>query len=200
MKICFSLAMISCVLMLSFSVAAVVDSDEVESLDSPNDIYNSLDGNHSGFYPSIDILSAKVWNNESFIVFELKVNGSIEDNASVVYNFDITSLSNVTQKARVAYNNYSAYVYLSGQDVISCLNETSSGTLTIFVDKNDLSSIESPWSLIASASKDTYRDTAAIASFNPSIDEESGSDNSTPGFIFVGVVAALIICVYLRKR
>jgi len=183
--------------MLFLSVAASV-SDDVISLDSVGDIYNSLDGNHSGIYPNIDIVSAKLSSNASYVIFELMVNGSIEDNASVVYKFDITSLSDDTQKVTVVYSNNNSYVYSPDGDMVSCMNVISSGNLTLFVYKSNLSFIETPWGILVSAIKDTYKDTAAIASFTPSANE--GSNNSTPGFVFVGIVFALLIFVLLRRR
>jgi len=186
--------------MLAVSFGVSVSSDFVVSLDSVGDIYNSADGNHSGIYPGIDIVSVKVWSNESHVFFQLNVNGSIEDNASVVYKFDITSLADNTKKMTIIYSNRDSYAYSPDGDMMPCENEISFCNLTVFVYKSNLSFIETPWGILASAVKDTtYKDTAAVASFTPSVVKESPG-SSTPGFVFVGFIFALLVFVYLRKR
>ncbi len=187
-------------MLISFlSTTAFAGLNEVESLDSTGDVMNTQNLTFSGNYSNIDIISAKIWDNESNISFIIRVNGTIEDNASVVYTFEITSISNPQQIARVTYNNNYSYLYLPEKDIIPCESNVSSDTLTIFVKKNDLKLVERPWSIIVSASKGIYKDTAAIASYTPTINGESHS-NSTPGFIFVAIVFSLLIVILFKKR
>jgi hypothetical protein len=199
MKICFPLLVISCMLISFLSTIAFAESNEVESLDSLGDVMNTLNQTFSSNYSNIDIISARIWDNESNIIFIIRVNGTIEDNASVVYTFEITSISNPQQIARVTYSNNYAYLYLPEKDIIPCESNVSSNTLTIFAKKNDLKLVERPWSIIVSAGKDIYKDTAAIASYTPIINGESHS-NSTPGFVFVAIIFSLLIAILLKKR
>jgi len=72
MKIYFPLFVISCMLISFLSTIAFAELNEVESLDSTGDVMNTQNLTFSGNYSNIDIISAKIWDNESNISFIIR--------------------------------------------------------------------------------------------------------------------------------
>ena len=216
MRRCCYLIMLFLVVSIFCSASVFAVPNELESIDSVGDVRNMSDLAIVDAYPNIDIVSAKVSDNDSCFFFSVKVDGVIENNVSVSYDFRISSLSNTSRWASVYYSDGYSALILAGAIIIECDAEVSNDTLSVIVYKDDLSYVEGPWSLVVSATIITddeisYRDTVAIANYDPvfgiddEIDDDIGDDeepedsSSTPGFLLVAIVFALAVIVLFKK-
>lgn len=214
MRSCCYLIMLFLIVNIFCSASVFAVSNDAESIDSVGDVINISDPEEIVYLPNIDIISAKVSDNNSFFFFILEVDGVIENSVPVSYGFRISSLSNTSRRVSLYYSQNRSYLSINEAPII-CDNEVSINTLKIIVNKDNLSYIEGPWSIAVSANMITddemwYRDTVNIANYDPVFDiddsiddgidnEEPDDSSSTPGFLLVAIVFALAVIVLFKK-
>jgi len=163
-----------------------------EKKDEIGDVEDIVKGNYL-CYPNVDIASAAVKENDSDLIFSLRVDGNIvKGNSSIWYLFRITSANTTVE---VIYSNNFSYVYnfKAGMVIGTCEFSIEDGNLEISVPKSYLQNLALPWNVTAYAEVyGKYKDIVILEPYQK-------KSKKTPGFELTILISALST-VYLATR
>ena len=208
------LIMISCIIMVLFSINVVAGDYDLQGTDPTGDVKDLQDnGNFTTAYPDLDITSATVEEDGDNVIFTLQVLGEIvPNNSSIRYVFRIESQEASGFVDLYFKNPYKCYVFRQSPYLkVDCTYELDGGKVTITAPKTAFDDVSTPWDVTAIAkvylSKDIIIDELELSYDVPSEDDtggdgDSGSSSSTgslPSFdaitIIIGLFMAILIVI-----